>query len=89
LPFVATIETVKTVGVVDPDPGVVGVEPLSPPPQRDAETAAVSTAIKINDERMLLFLQEEMGVSWWLSKRDTSPKSCRIDRSHARELPAA
>ncbi len=60
LPFVPTIETVTTLGVVFP--GLVGVEDeLLPPPHRDAETAAVNTTTRMNDDRMMLFLQEERG----------------------------
>jgi hypothetical protein len=61
LPFVPTIETVTTLGVEVP--GLVGVEDeLSPPLHRDAETAAVKTIRRINDDRMMLFLPEEKGV---------------------------
>jgi len=61
LPLVPTIETVMTLGVVFP--GLVGVEDeLLPPPHRDAETAAVNTTTRMNDDRMMLFLPEEKGV---------------------------
>jgi len=61
LPFIPTIETVTTVGVLFP--GLVGVEDeLLPPPHRDAETAAVNTTRRMIDDRMMLFLQEERGV---------------------------
>jgi hypothetical protein len=58
LPLVPTIEMVIALGVLDPGPVGVSVEP--PPLHRDAETAAASTVVRINTERML-FLQEMGG----------------------------
>jgi hypothetical protein len=55
LPLIPTIETVTEPGVLDP--GVVGDD--LPPPHRDAETAAANTVMRINDDRMMLFLQED------------------------------
>jgi hypothetical protein len=44
-------------------PGEVGVWFELPPPLHcDAETAAANTEKRINDDRMMRFLQEENGV---------------------------
>jgi hypothetical protein len=71
------------------DPGVVGAAVEPPPPHRDAETAAANTAMRINEDRMLLYLQEAEGPVPALSKRDTNATSCRINRPRPGELPAA
>jgi hypothetical protein len=39
--------------------GAVGVDVEPPPPHRDAATAAANTVVRINEGRMLLFLQDK------------------------------
>jgi hypothetical protein len=56
-PFVPTIDTVTTEGVLVPGVVVVPLE-LFPPPQRDEATDAARSEIRIHDDRMMLVLQK-------------------------------